>query len=94
MYRGSVFVFVWYELLYVHSSFAVITTGCFAFIVFRTSCYCKRSVALPRGLQFVIVVFPDRTHFLFGHIYLLLLCIGVISSGTLRVEPLDTNCPS
>ena len=50
---GSVFVFVWYVLLYVHSSFAIILTrkriGCFAFIVFQVSCYCKCSVALPHG---------------------------------------------
>ena len=43
--------------------------GCFVFIVFRMSCYCKRPVALPRGawvgLQFVIVVFPDHIHLLF-----------------------------
>ena len=46
---GSVFVFVWYALLYVHSSFAVMLTGCFAFIGFWKSCYCKCRVDLPHG---------------------------------------------
>ena len=46
---GSVFVFVWYALLYAHSSFVVILTRKIAFIVFRMSCYCKCSVALPHG---------------------------------------------
>ena len=52
----SVFVFVWYALLYVHSSFAIKMTrkleraGCFAFIVFRMYCYCKCSMALSNGV--------------------------------------------
>ena len=29
--------------------FSAIRLGCFAFIFFRKSCYCKCSVALPRG---------------------------------------------
>ena len=37
-------------------------------LLFWMSCYCKCPVALPHGawvgLQFVIVVFPDHTHFL------------------------------
>ena len=58
-------------LLYVHSSFAINLdveerAGCIALFVFLVSrCCC---VALPRGvmgcLQFVIVVFPDPTHYL------------------------------
>ena len=40
---------LWYTLLCVLSSFAVILAGCFAFIVLRMSCYCKCSVALPNG---------------------------------------------
>ena len=43
----------WYALLYVRCRFALILTreraGCFAFIVFGMSCYCKCSMALPRG---------------------------------------------
>ena len=40
--------------------------GCFGFIVSQITCYCKCSVALPHGvgLQGLIVVFPDHTHFL------------------------------
>ena len=44
-----------YELVYVLSSFAIILTrkraraGCFAFIVFWISCYCKCPVALSGG---------------------------------------------
>ena len=42
-----------YALLCVHSSFAIILKRkselCFAFIVLRMSCYCKCSVAIPRG---------------------------------------------
>ena len=43
----------WYALLCALSSFAIILkrkrAGCFAFIVLRMSCYCKCSVAIPRG---------------------------------------------
>ena len=57
-------------LLCVHSSFAIISIGkreliaLFVFLVSRDCC-----VALPRGamvwvcLQFVIVVFPNHTHY-------------------------------
>ena len=43
-----------YALLYVLSSFAIFLTrkkepGCFTFIVFLMSCYCKCPVALPHG---------------------------------------------
>ena len=51
---GSVFVVVWNALLYVHFNFSICNhideeerAGCFAFIVFRMSCYCKCTVALP-----------------------------------------------
>ena len=64
-----------YALLCVLSSFAIIwkrkreRAGCFAFIVFWVSCYCKCSVALLTvpwvGLQYVIVFFPDHTHLRF-----------------------------
>ena len=41
----------------------------FAIIVLQMYCYYKCFVALPHGavgrLQYVIVVFPDHTHFLF-----------------------------
>ena len=43
--------------------------GCFAFIVFRMSCYCNVPwlfLTMPwAGLQCVVVVFPDHTHLLF-----------------------------
>ena len=49
---GSVLVFI-LVCINVFSSFAVILTrkrtGCFAFIVFWMSCYCKCHVALPHG---------------------------------------------
>ena len=42
--------------------------GCFAFVAFWMSCYCKCPVALAHVavgcLQFVIVVFPDHIHLL------------------------------
>ena len=42
-----------YALICVLSSFAIVLkrerAGCFAFIVFWMSCYCKCHVALPRG---------------------------------------------
>ena len=50
---GSVLVFILLWIPYVLSSFAIIFTseraGCFAFIVFRMSCYCKYPTALPHG---------------------------------------------
>ena len=62
-------------ITYVHSSFAILgeeeRAGFLAFIIFRMSCYCKCSVALPHGsvdcLQCVIVVFLDHTHFFIGN---------------------------
>ena len=65
--------------LYVLSSFAIILTivrelVALFFIVFRMSCYFKRSVTLPNGavgsLQCVILVFSDHTHLLFGAVIL------------------------
>ena len=54
-------------LLCVHSSFAIISTGCFALFVFLV--YHDCCVALPRNAtaltEFVIVVFPDHTHLIF-----------------------------
>ena len=54
--------------------------GCFAFIIFRKSCYCICSGALHLflmvpfiGLQCMIVVFPDHAHLPFGHKYMYLL---------------------
>ena len=47
---GSVFVFDFFALLYVLSSFEEEErAGCFAFIVFRMSYYCKRYVTFPHG---------------------------------------------
>ena len=50
---SSLFVFVCYALLCVHSSFAIILKRkrelvCFVFIVLQMSCDCKCSVALPQ----------------------------------------------
>ena len=59
-------------LLYVHSSIAIILMGKRELIaLLNLSSWCLMMVerlflAVPRGcLQFVIVVFPDHTHFLF-----------------------------
>ena len=59
-------------LLYVHSSFAIISMGKGELIaLFCLSYWCLVIVVwlfltMPRVcLQFVIVVFPDHTHFLF-----------------------------
>ena len=45
--------------------------GCFACLVVWISCYCKCPWLFPTlpcvGLQFVIVVLSDHTHFLFQH---------------------------
>ena len=45
------------------------------------SCYCKCPVALPHGavfgLQFVIVAFPDHTHFLFVCLMVILILMGM-----------------
>ena len=60
------------ELLYVHSSIAIILMGKRELIaLLNLSSWCLVMVeplflAVPRGcLQFVIVVFPDHTHLLF-----------------------------
>ena len=59
-------------LLYVHSSFAIILVGKRELVaLLNLSSWCLVKVerlflAVPRGcLRFVIVVFPDHTHFLF-----------------------------
>ena len=59
-------------LLYVHSSIAIILMGKRELIsLLNFSSWClvmveRLFLAVPRGsLQFVIVVFPDHTHFLF-----------------------------
>ena len=59
-------------LLHVHSSIAIILMGKRELIALLNLCsWCHVMVerlflAVPRGcLQFVIVVFPDHTHFLF-----------------------------
>ena len=59
-------------LLYVHSSIAIILMGKRELVaLLNLSSWCLAMVerlflAMPRGcLQFVIVVFPDHTHFLF-----------------------------
>ena len=59
-------------LLYVHSSIAIILMGKRELIaVLNLSSWClvmveRLFLTVPRGcLQFVIVVFPDHTHFLF-----------------------------
>ena len=66
----SVIVLFCCSLLYVHSSFAIISMGkreLIALLVFLVSRDCF--VALPHdttGLSaFVIVVFPDHTHYFF-----------------------------
>ena len=67
-------VFVWYVLLYVHSSFAIILTRkreLVALILLSFACLVTVNVlwlflVVPWvGLQCVIVVFPDHTHSLF-----------------------------
>ena len=56
-------------LLYVHSSIAIILMGKRELIALLNSSWClvmieRLFLAVPRGcLQFVIVVFPDHTHF-------------------------------
>ena len=59
-------------LLYVHSSIAIILMGMRELVVllylssWRLVMVERLFLAVPRGcLQFVIVVFPDHTHFLF-----------------------------
>ena len=58
-------------LLYIHSSIAIILMGKRELIaLLNLSSWClvmveRLFLAMPRGLQFVIVVFPDHTHLLF-----------------------------
>ena len=66
-----------YVLLYVHSSFAIILMGKRELVALLClSSWCLLIVewlflAVPWvSLQFVIVVFPDPTHFLFFTVYL------------------------
>ena len=73
-------------LLYVHSSIAIILMGKRELIaLLNLSSWCLMMVerlflAVPRGsLQFVIVVFPDHTH------YLLYLLMGFTINKGLRV---------
>ena len=61
-----------YTLLYVHSSIAIILMGKRELVaLLNLSSWCLMMVErlflmVPRGcLRFVIVVFPDHTHFLF-----------------------------
>ena len=63
-------------LLYVHSSIAIILMGKRELIaLLNLSSWClvmveRLFLAVPRGcLQFVIVVFPDHTHYLIYNIY-------------------------
>ena len=67
-------VFVWYALLYVHSSFAIILTRkkeLFALLLLSLGRLVTENAlwlfltVLWVGLQCVIVVFPDHTHLLF-----------------------------
>ena len=55
VYGSSFFVFVYYALLCVYSSFAIILkrgkAGCFPIIVLQMSCYCQFSVALPNSVM-------------------------------------------
>ena len=61
-----------YTLLYVHSSIVIILMGKRELVaLLNLSYWClvmvdRLILAMPRGcLRFVIVVFPDHTHFLF-----------------------------
>ena len=61
-----------YTLLYVHSSIVIILMGKRELVaLLNLSYWClvmvdRLFLAMPRGcLRFVIVVFPDHTHFLF-----------------------------
>ena len=74
--RGSVFVFVFVcttlnPFLFYNNLDEEGRVGCFAFIVFWMSCYCKRSMSLLHGAVGWSAVcdcgiFPDHTHLLFG----------------------------
>ena len=71
---GSVLVFVWYAIPYVHSSFAIIFTRkreLIASLLLSFGCLVTVNVlwlflAVPWVcLQYVIVIFPNHTHLLF-----------------------------
>ena len=94
---------IWYPLLYVHSSFAIILmgnrAGDFAYFVFLVSRNC--CVALPRGamgfLQIVIVVYPDHTHLLFLPLGLLyVICVtfpyGVLGQVCYLIVSIPDHC--
>ena len=75
------FVFIFYALLCVHSSFAIIfkrKRKLVALLLLSYKCIVTVNVLwfllmVPWvGLHCVIVVFPDHTHLLFYHYYLLL----------------------
>ena len=73
-------------LLYVHSSIAIILMGKRELIaLLNLSSWClvmveRLFLAVPQGcLQFVIVVFPDHTH------YLLLNCLKILSTNCLQI---------
>ena len=75
-------------LLYVHSSIAIILMGKRELIaLLNLSSWClvmvqRLFLAVPRGcLQFVIVVFPDHTHYFFNEIR-----IRIILHHTVRVK--------
>ena len=69
---GSVLVFVWYAIPYAHSSFAIIFTRkreLIALLLLSFGCLATVNVlwlflAVPWvSLQYVIVIFPNITHF-------------------------------
>ena len=69
---------IWYALLFVLSSFAIILAGkgelvallCLSFLYFVAVDVLWLFLAVPWvGLQCIIVVFPDHTHLRFVNIY-------------------------
>ena len=83
-------------LLYVHSSIAIILMGKRELVaLLNLSSWClvmveRLFLAVPRGcLRFVIVVFPDHTHFLFLVVECLTRDQGVASSS---LEPHWRHC--
>ena len=74
------------RLLYVHSSIAIILMGKRELIaLFNLSSWClvmvkRLFLAVPRGsLQFVIVVFPDHTHYFSSLIILYVLAANALA---------------
>ena len=67
-------------LLYVHSSIAIILMGKRELFALLNFSWClvmveRLFLAMPRGgLQFVIVVLPDHTHFLFFLFIIVVIC--------------------